>query len=170
MKPFVKYGLLGSALTIVWSLIGYVMGNEMQEKLKWLSSIVMIAITIFCLVAAIKEERAAGDGFISFGKAFGTAFKTSLIMAVLGGVFSYLYFQFINTGYIAFVLEKTQEQLSEQGMSDEQIENAIRMQSKFMSPLIMGVFAMVGGIIVNTIISLIVGAVMKKENPFGEIK
>lgn len=60
MKPFLKYGLLGAALSIIWTLIGYIMGNEMQEKLKWLSTIIMIAISVFCFIAAIKEERLAG--------------------------------------------------------------------------------------------------------------
>lgn len=170
MKPFVKYALLGSALSIVWTLIGYIMGNEMQEKLKWLSSIVMIAITVFCFVAAIKEERAANDGFISFGKAFGTAFKTGLIMAALGAIFSYLYFAFINTEYMSFVLDKAREEMTNRGMSDDQIDMAVKMQSKFMTPAVMAGIAFIGGIIINLIAALIIAAAMKKENPAGEIK
>lgn len=170
MKPFVKYALLGSALSIVWTLIGYIMGNEMQAKLSLLSSIVMIAISIFCFAAAIKEEKAANEGFISFGKAFGTAFKTGLIMAAVGAAFSYLYFEFINTEYVAFMLDKAQEDMANRGMSDEQIEMAIKMQSKFMSPAMMAGIALLGGIVINLIIALIMGAAMKKENPAGEIK
>ncbi|KXK45256.1 MAG: 50S ribosomal protein L31 [Bacteroidetes bacterium OLB10] len=170
MKPFLKYGLLGAALSIIWTLIGYIMGNEMQEKLKWLSTIIMIAISVFCFIAAIKEERLAGEGFISFGKAFGTAFKTGLIMAIIGAIFTYLYFAFINTSYMTFVLEKAQEEMSNRGMDEEQIEMAMKMQSKFITPPVMAGFAFVGGLIVNLIIALILGAAMKKENPAGEIK
>ena len=167
MKPFLKYGLLGAALSIIWTLIGYIMGNEMQEKLKWLSTIIMIAISVFCFIAAIKEERLAGEGFISFGKDL--VFSKQVDNGTIGAIFTYLYFVYQYKLY-DFCSGKAQEEMSNRGMDEEQIEMAMKMQSKFITPPVMAGFAFVGGLIVNLIIALILGAAMKKENPAGEIK
>jgi len=44
MKSFIKYGIMGSLLAFAWTLVGYILGNETQEKLKWLSMLMMIII------------------------------------------------------------------------------------------------------------------------------
>jgi len=66
MKPFLKYGLLGAALSIIWTLIGYIMGNEMQEKLKWLSTIIMIAISVFLFYCCHKGRTISRGGVYQF--------------------------------------------------------------------------------------------------------
>ncbi len=165
MKPFVKYGIIGALLAFVWTLIGYVMGNETQEKLKWVGFAVMAGIVIYCFRAAILEYRQANEGFISFGKAYGAAFKTGLVMALVSSLLTYVYFAYINPEYIGFALEKAQEQMQEQGLSDEQIQTAVQMQAKFMTPVMMTVMGFVSSLIIYALISLIFAATMKKENP-----
>lgn len=165
MKSFIKYGIIGSLLAFAWTLVGYVMGNETQEKLKWLSMLVMIIIVVFCFRAVINEEKKANEGFISFGKAFGMAFKTGLVMALCSAVFTYLYFNFINPEYMEFAIQKAQEQMQSQGLSDEQIDMSMKMQAKFMTPAMMTIVAFFSSVIIYVIVSLIMGAIMKKENP-----
>ena len=55
--------------------------------------------------------------------------------------------------------------MQEQGLSDEQIQTAIQMQSKFMTPVMMTVMGFVSSLIIYALISLIFAATMKKENP-----
>lgn len=165
MKSFVKYGIIGSLLAFAWTLVGYVLGNETQEKLKWVSMLVMIVIVVFCFWTVINQEKKANEGFISFSRAFGLAFKTGLVLALCSFVLTYLYFNFINPEYINFAIQKAQEQMQDQGLTDEQIEMSMKMQAKFMTPAVMSVFAFISSIIVYVIVALIMGAIMKKENP-----
>ncbi|HQO86684.1 MAG TPA: DUF4199 domain-containing protein [Bacteroidia bacterium] len=165
MKSFIKYGILGALLGFAWTLVGYILGNETQEKLKWLSMLIMIVIVVFCFRAVINEEKKANEGFISFGRAFGMAFKTGLVMAVCSAVFTYLYFNLINPEYMDFAIQKAQEQMQTQGLSDEQIDMSMKMQAKFMTPAVMTIFAFVSSVIIYVIVALIMGAILKKENP-----
>jgi flagellar biosynthesis protein FliQ len=50
-------------------------------------------------------------------------------------------------------------------MSEEQIEQALEMSKKFMSPVMMTVFAYLGSLFFGLIISLVLAAVNKRENP-----
>ena len=165
MKPFVKYGLIAAGLSILWSLIGYLLGNETQESLKWVSNIIMISISVLCFRGAIAEVRASQNGFISFKEAFRVSFMTGLIAAIINLGFTYVYFTYINPEFIGFIIEKAQQDMIDKGMGDEQVEMAIKMQSKFMSPPIMSAFAFIFSLIFNVIIGLIMAAIMKKENP-----
>jgi Protein of unknown function (DUF4199) len=165
MKPYVKYGLIAAGISIAWSLIGYLLGNETQESLKWVSNIVIITVSVLCFRGAIAEVRTAQNGFISFRQAFKVSFLTGLIAAVINLAFTYVYFTYINPEFIGFIIEKAQQDMIDKGMSDEQVEMAIKMQSKFMTPAIMAGFALLFSLVFNAIIGLIMAAIMKKENP-----
>jgi len=165
MKPYIKYGLIGAGLSTVWTLIGYLMGNESQESLKWIGYAVIISICVFCFRGAILGIRNMKNGFISFKEAFRVAFMTGLVMGIINSVFSYFYFAYINPEFISFILNKAQQDMLDKGMSDEQVEMAISMQKKFMSPAMMGVFGFVFMMIFNALMGLIMSAIMKKENP-----
>lgn len=165
MKPHVKYALIGTGFSTLWTLIGYLMGNESQESLKWVGWAVILAISIFCFRGAILEVRIAKNGFISFKEAFKICFMTALIMCFINSVFSYFYFAYINPDFVTYILDKAQQDMIDKGLSDEQVEMTIAMQEKFMSPMMMGVWGFVAMIIFNALVGLVTAAVMKKENP-----
>jgi len=62
-------------------------------------------------------------------------------------------------------MQKAQEQMQSQGLSDEQIDMSMKMQAKFMTPAMMTIVAFFSSVIIYVIVSLIMGAIMKKENP-----
>ena len=62
-------------------------------------------------------------------------------------------------------VEKTEDKLIEQGLSDAQIEQTLEISGKFQTPEMILVFGIVGGIIMYLIIALIVTAITKKPNP-----
>lgn len=64
-----------------------------------------------------------------------------------------------------FAIQKAQEQMQSQGLSDEQIDMSMKMQAKFMTPAMMTIVAFFSSVIIYVIVSLIMGAIMKKENP-----
>ncbi len=168
MKPHIKYGLIGAGILAAWSLVGFVMGNETQDKLKTIGYIVTFAVVIFCLRAAINDKKYFHNGFLSFKKAFGTAMLTSLVLWLVYAVFIFFYFQFINPEMISFMMDKAAEELQNRGgMTDEQMEMALKMQAKFMTPVMMSVWMFAWMMVVSVIVSLIMAAIMKKENPEG---
>ena len=53
------------------------------------------------------------------------------------------------------------------GISDEQMEMALKMQAKFMTPAIMSMFMFIWMMILSILLSLIMASILKKENPDG---
>jgi hypothetical protein len=66
------------------------------------------------------------------------------------------------------ILDQTEENMVKKGMSDEQIELALKYSAKFMQPLWMAIMSIVMYTFWGTIISLIVGIFTKKEDPSFE--
>jgi len=164
MNPSVKYGLLVSATGILISLLVFILGldkSDAGQYLGWLN----IPLMIIFMVMAIKEKRTGMGGFIAFGPAFKTVAGMVVISAVVTALYTYLYFTAINPGMVDFIKEKQILQMEGRGMSDEEIDAAMQMSSKFMSPGVMTLFTLLGGIGLGLLVGAIVAAVAKKPDP-----
>lgn len=167
MKPQTKYGLIGCGALIVWALIGFLMGNESYDTLKWPGYIIICIIMVYTMVMRIKEIRANNGGYISFGKAYGASAGTSLIMWLTYSVFSFFYFKFINPSMIDYIMDKTVQEWENANMSEEQIEQMTEMTMPWMNATVMAVMTFVWMMILSLLLALIIAAIMKKENPLG---
>lgn len=167
MKPHVKFGLIGAGIIIIWSLIGYVMGNDKMEVMKYPGYIVMLGLMIYTMRGAILEKKNILGGYISFGQGFGISMLTSLITWILYSVFAYFYFKFINPEMIDFIQSMQVAELEKKGMSEEEIDKVVSMSSMWMNPGMMAMWSFIGMMIVSLIVALIISAILKKENPNG---
>jgi hypothetical protein len=76
-----------------------------------------------------------------------------------------VYVKYIDSGFIQQMMDKQEEAFVAQGMSQEQIRVAMDMTAKFMTPEMMLVFGIVGGLVIIMIVGLIVTAFTKKNSP-----
>lgn len=157
----IKYGLIGAAVSVLYTAILLISGIEISGWFGLPSYIILIAF----MVLAMKEYKSGNSGFMSYGQGLGIGTLVSLVSGVIGGVFMFVYTSFIDTNYAANMAEKQRIGLEERGMSDEQIEQAIAMTESFSSPALMIVWSIVGSVILGFILSLIVAAVMKNKRP-----
>ena len=159
------YGLIGGLLSIAASLVLDLTGlvDAVTGKGTWLSSVISIAIFVWALFTAIRKQREDLGGTISFGGAFKVAFVASVIIALIGAVYMLLYANVINPDFIAEVKQATMEKMAAQGQSDEQIEQAMEMTGKLLTPVMMAVMGFIGNLIMGVVVSLIGAAILKKE-------
>jgi type II secretory pathway component PulF len=88
------------------------------------------------------------------------------VSSAISSAFTYIYVKFIDAGFIQQMMDRAREGMEEKGtMSEEQVDQAMAMTSKFMTPEMMLIFGMVFGIIFGIIIALIVGLFTQKKNP-----
>ena len=74
--------------------------------------------------------------------------------------------KFIDASFIENMMDETRRKMEEQGnMSDEQIEQAMNITSKFMTPEVMLGTGLVFGTIMVVIIALIISLITQKKNP-----
>lgn len=159
-----KYGLLAAVVTMVYSTILNLSGLGSNKILASLSYVFMIV----AIVLAMKDFREKNGGFISYGEGLGLGTLTSAVLGLLSSAFTIFYIQFIDSNMLTQSLDQMREELEAKGMDDAQIEQAVEVSQKFMSPGIMFVMVILGYLIMGFIFSLIIAAIMRKEKPVFE--
>ncbi len=165
MQVAVKWGLILGIISIVLFLAIYFGGLLGASWPSWIGAIFSAAI----IFLAHKEFKDLGDGYMSYGKGLGIGTLTSAISGAVSSIFSYVYIKFINTDYTTELLDITRFKLEDEGQGDEQIDMAMEMMEKFMSPEIMFAMGLFMAIFFGFIISLIVSAVTKNNDPSLEV-
>ncbi len=164
-KVALSYGLYLGLASIALSVITYVMGVHLERP--WWASVLGILIMILFVVYGIKAFKKDNGGFLSLGEAIKVGLAISLIAGILGVVYNYIFMNFIEPDTINQMLEMTREQMLEQNpdMPEEQMEMAMGITEKMMSPVIMAAMGIIFSLFLGFIISLITGAVIKQKRP-----
>ena len=166
-QAIINFGLIQGLVSITLAVVLYATGNYNMGggDANVLYSILNLAISVtFPLLAILKVKELEG-GFISFGKAFSTGFQVILIAAILGAVWLLVYTTTLEPNYQEAILQNNYEQMSEQGMTSEQMDQAIEMTKKFATPVFMAVFAVLTSAFFGAIIALILGGILQKKDP-----
>ncbi len=160
-----KYGLLGGLLLVVFSLLLDLTGltDPAAQKGSWIASVVSLAIFFWALYSAIRSEREDLGGGITFGQGFKVGLLAALIIALISGVYMYVYMAFINPDMVDQIREMTMEKLAAQGLSDEQIESQMQIMGKMMSPGMMTIWGFIGNFILGAIVAVVASAILKKD-------
>ena len=158
----IRYGLIMGAFSIVYFLVLNTLGADITQGPASWGRYVYCAVLIFLAQKYYKDN---GDSFMAYGQGIGISFWMGLVSSVVGSIFTYIYVKFIDQGFIQQIMDRTREGMEEKGtMSEDQIETAMSMTAKFMTPEMMLVFGLVFGIIGTVIIGLIVTIFTQKKN------
>jgi hypothetical protein len=158
----IKYGLITGGVAILYFLIMIIAGIDMSQGIGRWGSLIFYVALIFLAQKNFKEN---GNGFMSYGQGMGITFWLALVTCVVSSVFTYIYVKFIDVSFIQQMLEKQEEAMIEQGMSQEQVAQAMRITQNFMTPEMMFVFGLIFGVIIIIIVGLLVTIFTKKSNP-----
>ena len=165
-KPAIKpiaftYGLYLGLLTIVGLVIAYITNLDKS----WVLSGVSIVITILIYFYGIKTYKAQNGNMLSIKDAI----KVGLAMAAVGGVIAAVY-AFIHYSYIyPEFIDKIREQAyldmttKNPNMTQDQVDQASGMMNMFTSPFFMSTMTLIWSLFFGLIVSLITGAIMKKD-------
>ena len=133
--------------------------------MSWVGYIFLVIVMVF----AHKAFKEGGDSFMSYGQGLGIGTLVSLITGLLSSAFMFIYVKFVDDSMIAQIKEQQISGMEEQGLSDAQIESAMEIASRFLTPGVMAIMGVVFFVFIGFIISLIVSAITKKNNPSLEI-
>ncbi len=163
MAVGIRYGLIMSVVSIAYFVILNIAGVDMSQGIGRWGSLIFFAAAIFLAHKYFKDE---GSGFMSYGQGVGIGFWLGLISSVISSIFTYIYVKFIDTGWIQQMMDKQREVMEQnESLSEEQIDTAMQMTAKFMTPEMILIFGIVGGIIMTLIVALIISIFTQKQNP-----
>jgi hypothetical protein len=158
------YGCYTGLALIAFSLILYVANLYMNDVLKYFSLVFMIAGMV---IGAIQYRKVQLNGFMTYGQSFSVNFLIGLFASILSTVFFFFYVKYINTGFIQELLELTRQKMEAKAgtMSQEQIDQAMAMTEKFMTPVWMVIWGFLGSAFWAAVFSLVISIFLKKNDP-----
>jgi hypothetical protein len=149
---------------IVFSLIMFLLDLYLNRTINWIGYVFLIAGMVW---GTLEYRKKYANGFLTYGKAFGSCFWIGLFAGVLSSVYLFVFIQFIHPGFINELLDQTRATIASSSpeMTEEQIEQAVSISAKFMSPVMMTVWGLVTYTAISAIIGLILAIFLKKEDP-----
>ena len=153
----VMYGLITAIVMIVIGLIIYVAGLSFKPGMQY---VVYIPFLIGIIMNAIAFSK-ANNADVTFGNIFGSGFKVTAIVTLISIVWSFI-FVMIFPEIKDKAMELAREQMQTKGLTEEQMDQSIKMAQKFFTTfMIAGILFMY--LIVGIIFSLIGAGVAKKK-------
>lgn len=154
----VRYGIIAAIVFIIYGLILQISGLVGNQSLGYVNYLIL-AIIVFLAHKTFKEK---GDGAMRFGQGLSIGMIITAIGTVVSMIFSYVYIKFIDDSMITLIRDKAYSSMEEQGMPDEQIEQAMSMSEKFMTPEMIIVFGTIFFLFFGFIICLVLSAITQK--------
>jgi hypothetical protein len=153
------YGLYLGIFFTLYSVILYVTGQTQNKSLA-LISYPLFAIGI--VLAQISYRNRELHGTISYGQALGFGVAAMFFSGIVSALYTLIIFK-IDPGLVEQMKVMQEENLLKQGMSEDQIEAAMAITSKMMTPGWLSIMGLFGSVIAGTIISLVTSIFVKKQ-------
>lgn len=165
LKSTMNYGAMMGLALIIYSLLLWMFDATTNQWLGYLSLLITLAGIILATRAFRDQEQ---GGSITYGRALAVGTLTVVFAGVITSFFTYLLYTVIDPGLIEKTYAVMEQAYYEAGMSDDQIEMAMKMAQRFTNPVMMAVFGFMGSAFFGFLISLITSIFLKKEeSPFG---
>jgi len=165
-----KWGVITGLTGIIITLLLYII--DLNLLIKWWLSLIVLLILLFLVVYGGMDYRKQLGGFISFGKAWQSAFLIFVIAGILSIIFRYLLFNVIDTDAKDFLVKASIDQgvamMERFGADQSAIDQAMpRIQESAANTFTLGgMLKQFGfGLIFYAIFALISAAIVKKKEP-----
>jgi Flp pilus assembly pilin Flp len=158
----IRYGVILGLISVAYFMVLVLSGiNTADGWVRWSGFIFNAALVVLGQL----YFRQNGNGYMSFGQGMGIAFWIALISSVISTGFTVLYMTIIDPDFAQMIQDMQMESMAEQGLSDEQIEQGMKMAAKFTTPPMLFTFGVLAGIISTMLIALLTTFFTRKENP-----
>jgi len=168
-KAALPYGIVFGVIMILEFVIAYTLDIKPQDN-KWLGIVNgllnNLVLPILFIALACNYFKKNNGGYISFGQSLKTGVAAAVLGAVVFAVFNII-FNIIFPEFQAEMIRQVKEAqlIANPNMTAEQMKLAIQMTEIFMKPYIAFPFTILFYAFIGLIYSLIVGAIVKKDNP-----
>ena len=163
-----KFGFIIGIINIIIGVLAYMIGEALMVK--WWFGLLIIVINIALVVYSGNQFRSSLGGFMNFKKAFSVTFLTLLFAGVIGTAFNILLYHVIDpelpSRLLKAALEQSERMMTNLGAPADRIDEQMavlegRLEGQF---TLWGQLKAFGiGIIVYAVLSLILGAILKKS-------
>lgn len=169
-KSAIQYGVLFGIIMILELVISFVfnvnpVNNRGYGIAMNLLNFVLLPVALI-VIGCNNYKNKFNSGFIKYGECLKIGVTICVVAAVIYAIFSVI-FNMIFPEFANSILRLTKEALLQQNpnMPKEQLEMAVSMTEKMMSPVFAIPITIIMYAFIGLIYSLIIGLVVKKERP-----
>lgn len=159
-KTAMIYGLYIGVIIMLYSVILYVTGQTQNTTLGYLSFLIYGGTIV---IAQIHYRNHVLDGSITYSQALGFGVAIMLFSGIVTALYTMILYSFIDPTLVDQMKTMQEEAMLQKGMSEDQIEAAMSVASKMMTPGWMSIMGLLGSVLIGTLISLISSAFVKKQ-------
>jgi hypothetical protein len=156
-----RFGLIAGLALIIFYVIVQVANLGQNQAVGAVSFVILLGMIIW----AMRAFRTENGGTMTYGQTLGVGSFVGAVAGLMQGIFSALYMQFIDPGMRERLIAAQEAQFEAQGMSDEQIDQALRFASMFTSPTGALLSTAISLLILGFFMSLIAGIFIYKRKP-----
>ena len=153
--------MIQGALSFLVFLVGTLAGIRQG----WVQPAISAALLVVLMVLAHGEFKKTHQGKMTYAQGLGSGTLLAGVAAAVSCLVTYVYVKYINTGYIAVVLQAQRDALAQRGMSGAQAEQAMAIASAIVTPVGIAVTGLITGVIVGFILALIVSIFTQVDDP-----
>jgi hypothetical protein len=167
MSTTFLYALILAIGQILLALVGFFAGYQ-TDKINsgaWFGfmPLLLIVAVVWLGTRAVREEDAGK--YLTYGKGVSTGLMICLYSGLIGAVYTYVHFAFVNPNFPDYLIEASRAKWAAAGMSDSQMEAGEKGVRMFTKPPIQAVFGFVITVVLGLIISLVTAAFLKRNPP-----
>ncbi len=160
-KTALTHGAILGVVYVLYSILLYLLDLNFEKWASWANYLIMIIAIIW----ATKSYRDNIEkGHISYSKALGYGVVVVFSSTIISALYIYIFMKYIDTDLIEKMFVMMENELMKKGLQDEEIEMAVEINKKFMSPASLALISIPTMTFVGFIISLITSIFLKKEN------
>ncbi|MCG7502456.1 DUF4199 domain-containing protein [Tenacibaculum sp. Mcav3-52] len=163
-----NYGLIYGGAIVLTNLIIYALGMTFDTVGGIINIIVLAACIIALPILAIKKFKKDNNSLLIWGQALKIGVGVVAIGALISIIYSHIFTGLIEPDFYNQLNEFQTQKLLDAGLTDEQVDTQLTMQSKFQGTLIGDALGFLFYIFLGFVVSAIAGAIMKKteENQY----
>jgi hypothetical protein len=159
------YALVLTLATVVFQLLLFFSGFQTEklatgQYLQWLGLVIMAVVLWLGIKAACDEKL---DRPMTYGQRVGTGVLISLYSGLMGAIYTFVHFTFINTGFADYTIALTREKWAAKGLTQAQTEGAEAITRKMLQPGVQAILGVLFAVLIGLVLSLIIAALVKPK-------
>ncbi|OHX67103.1 DUF4199 domain-containing protein [Flammeovirga pacifica] len=157
-----KYAAIAGVFSFGYSIF-LMMMEKSQDQFLGMLGMVVTAVAMFM---ATREYKNDCEGYLPFKEGFKIGALMGVISSFISNLLNYFYVAFIDSSFIEQAVDVTVKEMeSNPQITDEQLEQSIKMVEWMMGTPIPFLIAFIFASIMSCLLALGVAGILKQENP-----
>jgi hypothetical protein len=157
-----KAGLITGLAMTVYSTVLNLAGLPQTSPLHYVTFLLLVG----GLVYGMRMFREQNGGYMTYGQGLGVGTLAAGVAGLLSSLVSTFYVKFVDPGLLKRTMDTQREQMEERGMSDAQIDQAMKIAESMSGFSFL--IATLSVVFLGFILSLIIAAFIKRERDVFE--